>query len=214
MVSETCKVLSIVEYITGKEKVNAKYVMNKKEMQRKRDLYNLIESMFPMNFSDWDDALVAICDGTLAGFLTFVNLDLPKIIKFNWESLDSKKKSNIGYERLRILHDYAARRHPAAGYEIELMGVDDKWRKRGIAKEMMYKIFESCNGKKRCLYTLYVRKKNLAARNLYKKFGFEELYTIEGYYSHRERVRGLYGYSCELGEKVVEDDAIYMAVVV
>ena len=56
-------------------------------------------------------------------------------------------------------------------------------RNRGIAKELMQKILECAKdcGCERMM--LEVRRSNISAQQLYKKFGFDEISVRKGYYN-------------------------------
>ena len=70
--------------------------------------------------------------------------------------------------------------------QLARIGVDPKYRNKGLAKEMMNKLFEIAlsNG---CEYmTLEVRESNLSAIGLYRSIGFEKVNVAKGYYSDNE----------------------------
>ena len=63
-----------------------------------------------------------------------------------------------------------------------------KFRKRGIAKELMHEILECAKtfGCERMM--LEVRRSNIPAQELYKKFGFNEISVRKGYYSGEDAI--------------------------
>lgn len=63
---------------------------------------------------------------------------------------------------------------------IDSIAVASKYRRQGIAEKLIKAAFEGFSGE----VFLEVRQSNSAARELYKKLGFEELYTRKDYYEN------------------------------
>ena len=66
--------------------------------------------------------------------------------------------------------------------EILNLAVDPAWRRRGLATALMVSVRRRRPGE----FFLEVRESNLAARDLYRKLGFEEVGVRPGYYDHPE----------------------------
>ena len=71
-----------------------------------------------------------------------------------------------------------------AADEVELLtiAVDDKFRKKGIAKKMMEDMIDAAHKNKVSALFLEVRPSNKAALSLYKSFGFAQIGVRKGYY--------------------------------
>ncbi|WP_196001136.1 ribosomal protein S18-alanine N-acetyltransferase [Clostridium sp. 1001271B_151109_B4] len=67
--------------------------------------------------------------------------------------------------------------------DITNIAVSSKYRKQGIASNLLIKLFEVCKTFDCNDITLEVRSSNVPAQNLYKKFGFKEEGLRKGYYS-------------------------------
>lgn len=67
--------------------------------------------------------------------------------------------------------------------DITNIAVSSKYRKQGIASNLLIKLFEVCKTFDCNDITLEVRYSNVPAQNLYKKFGFKEEGLRKGYYS-------------------------------
>lgn len=67
--------------------------------------------------------------------------------------------------------------------DITNIAVSSKYRKQGIASNLLIKLFEVCKTFDCNDITLEVRSSNVPAKNLYKKFGFKEEGLRKGYYS-------------------------------
>lgn len=67
--------------------------------------------------------------------------------------------------------------------DITNIAVSPKYRNKGIASELLTKLFELCKTFSCEHLTLEVRLSNIAAQNLYKKFNFKEEGIRKGYYS-------------------------------
>lgn len=67
-------------------------------------------------------------------------------------------------------------------YEINNIYVQQEYRKKGIASKLMEEVIKLGKEDKKVNITLEVRKNNLEAINLYKKYGFVEKAVRKGYY--------------------------------
>ena len=67
--------------------------------------------------------------------------------------------------------------------DITNIAVSSKYRKQGIASNLLIKLFEVCKTFDCNDITLEVRSSNVPAQNLYKEFGFKEEGLRKGYYS-------------------------------
>ena len=67
--------------------------------------------------------------------------------------------------------------------DITNIAVSPKYRKKGIASNLLIKLFEMCKTFNCEDITLEVRASNTPAQNLYKKFNFKEEGIRKGYYS-------------------------------
>ena len=67
--------------------------------------------------------------------------------------------------------------------DITNIAVSSKYRKLGIASNLLIKLFDVCKTFNCEDITLEVRASNIAAQNLYKKFNFKEEGIRKGYYS-------------------------------
>ena len=67
--------------------------------------------------------------------------------------------------------------------DITNIAVTPKYRKHGIASNLLIKLFEVCKTFNCGDITLEVRASNIPAQNLYKKFDFKEEGLRKGYYS-------------------------------
>ena len=67
--------------------------------------------------------------------------------------------------------------------DITNIAVTPKYRKHGIASNLLIKLFEVCKTFNCGDITLEVRASNIPAQNLYKKFNFKEEGMRKGYYS-------------------------------
>ena len=66
------------------------------------------------------------------------------------------------------------------------IAINPDYRKQGLASKLLKATLRLCYEEKIDGITLEVRKSNLAARNLYKKFGFEEESIRKNYYENGE----------------------------
>ena len=67
--------------------------------------------------------------------------------------------------------------------DITNIAVSSKYRKQGIASNLLIKLFDVCKTFNCEDITLEVRASNIPAQNLYKKFNFKEEGIRKGYYS-------------------------------
>ncbi|MDU2490168.1 MAG: ribosomal protein S18-alanine N-acetyltransferase [Clostridium celatum] len=67
--------------------------------------------------------------------------------------------------------------------DITNIAVTPKYRKHGVASNLLIKLFEVCKTFNCEDITLEVRASNIPAQNLYKKFNFKEEGMRKGYYS-------------------------------
>lgn len=66
------------------------------------------------------------------------------------------------------------------------IAVHPNYRQKGIASLLMDNIFKFCRENNKSSITLEVRKSNIAAQKLYKKYGFIDEGIRKAYYSNRE----------------------------
>lgn len=91
------------------------------------------------------------------------------------EFVNSENKLLVGFYDYWITFDSAT---------IAQIAVHPSFQKQGIASKMMQEIIDDCYAKRVNNITLEVRENNEKARNLYKKFGFEEILVKPNYYSN------------------------------
>ncbi len=131
------------------------------------------------------------------------NLDLPAIMEIErlafaqpW-SLDSfERELSLPFSRLIVASPMARGASPLAGYLCRWLVADEchilnvavrpGMRRRGIAERMMSDAITEAKAKNAQVVTLEVRRSNLAARRLYRKFAFEERRLRIGYYGSGE----------------------------
>lgn len=120
--------------------------------------------------------------------LFFDKNDLPIVSKFELENnpfmnIVVYKKNNeiIGYLNYSIIYDKA---------ELNYIYVSEKYRKKGIGEKMIQYLLsecELCNN-----ITLEVKKTNIPAINLYKKYGFIECAIRKNYYQGIDGILMMY----------------------
>lgn len=109
-----------------------------------------------------------------------------------WSEQSLEKTFDYDYNHL-IMHKKDGR---VVGYiiysdvqgEAELLriAVDKRYRRQGIATQLMNDMLEELSGAETETITLEVRAHNISAVALYKKFGFAELYVRPNYYHEPE----------------------------
>lgn len=62
------------------------------------------------------------------------------------------------------------------------IAVHPNYRKQGIASKLLEELINYCKNKNCTAFTLEVRSSNIAAQNLYKKYGFSEAGIRKSYY--------------------------------
>ena len=129
-------------------------------------------------------------------FLTLQKKDIDKILKLEKEQNISILSKNtilneinsptskyyvvqynsliVGYINISILVDTI---------DINSIVVKQEYKQMGIATYMLNKILSLCKKLNITRILLEVRKSNIPAQNLYKKFGFKKIYTREKYYT-------------------------------
>ena len=81
---------------------------------------------------------------------------------------------------------YAGMWNMCGSADIMNVGVRPIYRRRGIAETMLEKVQEYCDAEDVFEINLEVRMGNTAARQLYKKMGYEEIAVRKGYYDGKE----------------------------
>lgn len=111
-------------------------------------------------------------DISLNQFLSDNNIEKPINSPFSIEVVYIEKGLVIGYLSYSIMYEKA---------EINNVYVLKKYRNQGIGSKLLEYLLEKC---KICEnITLEVRKDNVSALQLYKKFGFKEAALRENYYN-------------------------------
>lgn len=108
----------------------------------------------------------------LIEFLSTNNLDMPIDSPFSKEAIYIKNDIVIGYLSYSIMYEKA---------EINNIYVLEEYRSQGIGSKLLDYLVKKC---KICEnITLEVRKNNINAICLYKKYGFKEVAIREKYYN-------------------------------
>jgi len=80
----------------------------------------------------------------------------------------------VGYAGMWIIMDEA---------HITTIAVDPAYRGQHIGERLLVALVDAALGRRARWMTLEVRKSNVAAQSLYKKYGFRDIGTRKGYYS-------------------------------
>jgi ribosomal-protein-alanine N-acetyltransferase len=63
------------------------------------------------------------------------------------------------------------------------LAIDPEWRRKGVARNLMTHLIETCASDNLTEILLEVRVSNTVANNLYRKLGFKEIAITPNYYS-------------------------------
>ncbi len=88
-----------------------------------------------------------------------------------------KNEEMIAYVGIQFVNDFI---------EILGIGVIQKYRQRGIAKELMNELMEFFNQSSYLKILLEVRESNVKAQNLYTHFGFNKISKRKNYYNNED----------------------------
>tara|TARA_B100000902_G_scaffold16349_1_gene19556 strand:+ start:6817 stop:7260 length:444 start_codon:yes stop_codon:yes gene_type:complete len=88
-----------------------------------------------------------------------------------------KNEEMIAYVGVQFVNDFI---------EILGIGVIQKYRQRGIAKELMNELMEFFNQSSYLKILLEVRESNVKAQNLYTHFGFNKISKRKNYYNNED----------------------------
>ena len=98
-----------------------------------------------------------------------------------------KQESVIHFFSLMPRKGYLSARISGEDLELIIIGVDKANRRKGLAKEMLIKLFTLAKRKKLKKIFLEVSVKNKVAINLYKRVGFKTYQQRENYYSKNRK---------------------------
>ena len=98
-----------------------------------------------------------------------------------------KQESVIHFFSLMPRKGYLIARISGEDLELIIIGVDKANRRKGLAKEMLIKLFTLAKRKKLKKIFLEVSVKNKVAINLYKRVGFKTYQQRENYYSKNRK---------------------------
>lgn len=141
-----------------------------------KDAIDFVESIFPSrwyevipdpDYMDDDDifdydTFFAISKGMVVGFVAF------KTGIYNKDVLKEVKRLGIA---------------PGNAYNVYLLGVEEKWRRSGVAETLLARSIPTFCGRY-CFFEVYARERNAPAISFYKKMGFKEMARVEKYYSN------------------------------
>ncbi len=119
--------------------------------------------------------------------------DIPEVVKIEIASFANPWSAEMFEQEMLLGRYFVARENNRvvgyAGYQkvldeghINNLAVKAEARRRGIARLLIGKIIEECQGEGIKSLTLEVREKNLAAQNLYRSLGFSIAGKRKGYY--------------------------------
>lgn len=97
--------------------------------------------------------------------------------------LNSKSSVHINAFADGVLAGYVTMACVLDEGQIMNVAVDEPFRRNGIARALIGKLFEVGDERKLTLYTLEVREKNTPARRLYEGLGFKAVGVRKDYYS-------------------------------
>lgn len=82
--------------------------------------------------------------------------------------------STVGYAGMWVFLDEA---------HVTTIAVDPRYRRRRIGERLLVTLIDESFKRGACRITLEVRKSNVGAQNLYRKYGFKDIGIRKGYYS-------------------------------
>ncbi|MGO9061947.1 MAG: ribosomal protein S18-alanine N-acetyltransferase [Candidatus Binataceae bacterium] len=130
--------------------------------------------------------------------------DLPRVFEIErlsfaqpWSLNSFRRELSLSFSRLmlavagtdpgeRVIAGYLCRWLVAGEYHVLNVAVHPDFRQRGIGEALMAEAVAEARARKAQLMILEVRRSNLAARKLYRKFGFEERRLRRNYYGPGE----------------------------
>tara|TARA_Y100000389_G_scaffold131879_1_gene129255 strand:- start:994 stop:1437 length:444 start_codon:yes stop_codon:yes gene_type:complete len=133
--------------------------------------------------------MISICDEKIAKQLeeienTIFSTSWPsETIRYKINNRDfkywtyKKNEEMIAYVGVQFVNDFI---------EILGIGVIQKYRQRGIAKELMNELMEFFNQSSYLKILLEVRESNVKAQNLYTHFGFNKISKRKNYYNNED----------------------------
>ncbi len=133
--------------------------------------------------------MISICDEKIAKQLeeienTYFSTSWPsETIRYKINNRDfkywtyKKNEEMIAYVGVQFVNDFI---------EILGIGVIQKYRQRGIAKELMNELMEFFNQSSYLKILLEVRESNVKAQNLYTHFGFNKISKRKNYYNNED----------------------------
>ncbi len=130
------------------------YTIRKMNIGDTKQLAKLDEICFAVPWSE--QAFVDEASNELATYLVAVDNDTPIGYIGYWKVIDEGHITNIA--------------------------VSPEYRRCGIASQLLEKTIKTAYNENLCLLTLEVRKSNIAAKNLYEKYGFVRLGERKNYY--------------------------------
>ena len=130
-------------------------------------------------------------------------LDLVRIVEIEelafptpWSLAAFKRELTLPFSRLLVASLPSETPHGLAGFLCRWLVADEchvlniavhpSQRRNGVGTELLQTAIEEAGAKKAQIVTLEVRRSNLAARHLYRKFDFEERRLRRGYYGPGE----------------------------
>ncbi len=121
--------------------------------------------------------------------------DIPRVMEIEREAFPSPWSETMFKDRDRAISLVARLKERIIGYVVGLFMVDElhlgniavhrDFRSRGIAKKLLQRVMEIARSKNIKVITLEVRAGNVAAQNLYRKFGFKTAGRKKEYYQDR-----------------------------
>ena len=130
--------------------------------------------------------------------------DLPRVFEIErlsfaqpWSLNSFRRELSLSFSRLmlavagtdpgeRVIAGYLCRWLVAGEYHVLNVAVHPDFRQRGIGEALMAEAVAEARARKAQLMILEVRRSNLEARKLYRKFGFEERRLRRNYYGPGE----------------------------
>ena len=130
--------------------------------------------------------------------------DLPRVLEIErlsfaqpWSLNSFRRELSLSFSRLmlavagtdpgeRVIAGYLCRWLVAGEYHVLNVAVHPDFRQRGIGEALMAEAVAEARARKAQLMILEVRRSNLEARKLYRKFGFEERRLRRNYYGPGE----------------------------
>lgn len=129
--------------------------------------------------------------------------DLPRIIEIErlafptpWSLQSFQRELNLPFSRLMVAVPYLDESEPPSGFlcrwiiadecHVLNVAVHPDYRRHGIGAALMRVAIDEAKEKRAEAVTLEVRRTNLPARHMYRKFYFEERRLRKGYYGPGE----------------------------